>query len=66
MHFSKGVFLPPALSPATSVILNKFLHPSAPWFAQLKHYVLDFPGGAVEKILRCQCRGPGFDPWSGN
>ena len=26
----------------------------------------DFPGGAVVKTLRSQCRGPGFDPWSGN
>ena len=26
----------------------------------------DFPGGAVVKASRCQCRGPGFDPWSGN
>ena len=26
----------------------------------------DFPGGTVVKTLRSQCRGPGFDPWSGN
>ena len=26
----------------------------------------DFPGGAVDKTLRSQCRGPRFDPWSGN
>ena len=26
----------------------------------------DFPGGPVAKTLRSQCRGPGFDPWSGN
>ena len=25
----------------------------------------DFPGGAVDKTPRSQCRGPGFDPWSG-
>ena len=25
-----------------------------------------FPGGAVDKTLRSQCRGPEFDPWSGN
>ena len=25
----------------------------------------DLPGGAVAKILRSQCRGPGLDPWSG-
>ena len=26
----------------------------------------DFPGGPVAKALRSQCRGPGFNPWSGN
>ena len=26
----------------------------------------DFPGGAVVKTPRSQCRGPGFDPWSMN
>ena len=23
----------------------------------------DFPGGAMDKTLRSQCRGPGFNPW---
>ena len=26
----------------------------------------DFPGGPVAKTLHSQCRGPRFDPWSGN
>ena len=26
----------------------------------------DFPGGPAVKIPCSQCRGPGFDPWSGN
>ena len=26
----------------------------------------DFPGGPVVKTPCSQCRGPGFDPWSGN
>ena len=26
----------------------------------------DFPGGPVAKTPHSQCRGPGFDPWSGN
>ena len=26
----------------------------------------DFPGGPAVKTLCSQCRGPGFDPWSGN
>ena len=25
----------------------------------------DFPGGPVVKTPCSQCRGPGFDPWSG-
>ena len=26
----------------------------------------DFPGGQVAKTACSQCRGPRFDPWSGN
>ena len=26
----------------------------------------DFPDGPVVKTPRFQCRGSGFDPWSGN
>ena len=26
----------------------------------------DFPGGAMDKTLHSQCRGPRFDPWLGN
>ena len=26
----------------------------------------DFPGGPVAKTLHSLCRGPVFDPWSGN
>ena len=26
----------------------------------------DFPGGTVDKTLCSHCKGPGFDPWSGN
>ena len=26
----------------------------------------DFPDDLVTKTLHSQCRGPGFDPWSGN
>ena len=28
--------------------------------------IRDFPGGPVAKSPSSQCRGPGFDPWSGN
>ena len=28
--------------------------------------VRDFPGGPVAKTPYSQCRGPEFDPWSGN
>ena len=26
----------------------------------------EFPGGPVVRTLHSHCRGPGFDPWSGN
>ena len=29
-------------------------------------YGEDFPGGPVAKTLCSLCRGPGFNPWSGN
>ena len=32
----------------------------------LKSRDRDFPDGPVAKTLSSQCRGPGFDPWSGN
>ena len=31
-----------------------------------RHLLQDFPGGPAAKTLHSQCRGPGFDPWSGN
>ena len=31
-----------------------------------KKQIRDVPGGPVVKTPRSQCRGPGFDPWSGN
>ena len=31
-----------------------------------RHKVRDLPGGPVAKTSRSQCRGPGFNPWSGN
>ena len=31
-----------------------------------EHTFRDFPGGPVAKTLHSQCRGPGFNPWSGN
>ena len=31
-----------------------------------KLFSRDFPGGAVVKTPCSQCRGPGFNPWSGN
>ena len=36
-----------------------------PWLA-LRMKSGDFPGGPMGKTLRFQCKGPGFDPWSGN
>ena len=31
-----------------------------------KTHFQDSPGGPVDKTSGSQCRGPGFDPWSGN
>ena len=31
-----------------------------------KKHLWDFPDGAVVKTPHSQCRGPGFNPWSGN
>ena len=31
-----------------------------------KKIIWDFSGGTVAKTLCCQCRRPGFNPWSGN
>ena len=33
--------------------------------AGLKLNIQDFPRGPVAKTLWSQCRGPGFDPWTG-
>ena len=33
------------------------------WCNKKKNW--DFPGGPVLVVLHSQCRGPGFDPWSG-
>ena len=33
--------------------------------AGLKLNIQDFPCGPVAKTLCSQCRGPGFDPWTG-
>ena len=63
-------FLPSALLPAPRLPTSL----SAPaqslqWniFAQLKRNLWrDFPGGPVAEALCSQCRGPRFDPWSGN
>ena len=31
-----------------------------------KNQLWDFPGGPLAKTPHSQCRGPGFDLWSGN
>ena len=33
---------------------------------KLRAYARDFPDGPVAKTPCSQCRGPGFNPWSGN
>ena len=36
-----------------------------PISSSIKNGQKDFPGGTVDKKSACQCRGHGFDPWSG-
>ena len=39
----------------------------ATWLHQLRNPRKgEFPGGPVVRALCSQCRGPKFDPWSGN
>ena len=35
-------------------------------YTSIKSNLRDFCGGSVAKTPKCQCMGPGFDPWSGN
>ena len=35
-------------------------------YDSIKEKFRDLPGGPVSRTLSSQCRGPGFDPWSGN
>ena len=32
----------------------------------VKTHLREFPVGSEARILSSACRGPGFDPWSGN
>ena len=34
--------------------------------SDFKTYYREFPGGPVARTPRFHCRGPVFDPWSGN
>ena len=40
--------------------------PGATFLSGKESRVKNFPGGPVVKTPRFQCRGRGFDPWSGN
>ena len=46
------------------------LAPQGLWMPSLLSFsrtgLLDFPGGPEANTLSYQCRGPRFDPWSGN
>ena len=58
------------LVPVLVPVLNSFLYPcllpSDFVASHSKRQIWDFPGGSVAKTQRSQCRGPGFDLWSGN
>ena len=42
-----------------------YIHTMEYYSAIIKNKVLGFPGGPVAKTPHSQCRGPGFDSWSG-
>ena len=48
-------------------ILYHLSHQGSPLllFYHSKRKFENFPGGAVDRKSACQCRGNGFDPWSG-
>ena len=60
----------PGLKPVSPALAGRFSTTAPPgkppvMFFQRK-ICGDFHGSAVDNTLRSQCRGPGFDPWSGN
>ena len=48
----------------TSIILVAAWHLG--YVEDTKKSWLDFPGGSVVRTQHFQCKGQGFDPWSGN
>ena len=53
--------MPKAKFPSYSNMRGTF-----PGQEEIKHQLWDFPSRLVAKNLHSQCRGPRFDPWSGN
>ena len=50
---------------------NQWVNLSIPAVTHIKNEIQEavhraFPGGPLAKTPYCQCRGPGFNPWSGN
>ena len=35
-------------------------------FSRQEYWCREFPGGPVARTLHSQCRGPGFNPWTGS
>ena len=50
---------------AAPAACHPFWHSAAACTVKTQNH-RDFPGGLVAKALHSPCRGPGFDPWSGN
>ena len=50
------------------IIITILISKGITWKAvyALKNLLRDLPDGVVAKIPCFQCRGPRFDPWSGN
>ena len=53
--------------PPTDEWINKMWHvPTIQYYSAIKRNEADFLGGPVVKPLCFHCRGPWFNPWSGN
>ena len=49
-----------------TTLLKRLMSQRRNYKGNFKSTLRDFPGGTVDKTLCSQCRGPGFNPWSGN
>ena len=56
----------PSLFQTLALCSNDLCHRHSLEYKKKKYPIRGLPGGPVAKTLHSHCRGPGFDPWSGN